>query len=170
MNTINAVHVLISIKVFICLPYLLNPTHASLHILTKPFTSVSISDKWNLSGQYLDYNVKSQAWDIWSDFLCKTQSNGNFIYFIWLGIQTGAHCKDQWRAKLKSEKNVNTDSIFWKKNSNISKKDLEMIKIPLSYMTICAQPLSNEFLTLPQAVDTEWNCKSFRHFWNKQKK
>lgn len=34
-------------------------------------------------------------------------------------------------------------------------KDLEMIKIPLSYMTVCAQPLSNEFLTLPQAVDTE---------------
>lgn len=166
MNTINAVHVLISIKVFICLPYLLNLTLASLHILTKPFSSVSISDKWNLSGQYLDYNVKSQAWDIWSDFLCKTQSNGNFIYFIWLGIQTGAHCKDQWRAKLKAEKKCKHGLDFLEKEFQYFEKDLEMIKIPLSYMTICAQPLSNEFLTLPQAVDTEWNCKSFRHFWN----
>lgn len=71
--------------------------------------------------------------------------------------------------KIKIRKKCKHGLDFLEKEFQYFEKDLEMIKIPLSYMTICAQPLSNEFLTLPQAVDTEWNCKSFRHFWNKKK-
>lgn len=72
--------------------------------------------------------------------------------------------------KIKSRKKCKHGFDFLEKEFQYFETGVEMVKIPLSRMTICAQPLSNEFLILPQVVDSEWNSKLFRHYWNKKNK